>query len=42
MGDIRNAYKVLVAKSEGKRPLGRSRLSWDDIIKVNLKEIMLL
>jgi hypothetical protein len=25
MGDNRNAYKVLVGKPEGKRPLGRSK-----------------
>jgi hypothetical protein len=25
MGDERNAYKVLMGKSEGKRPLGRPR-----------------
>jgi hypothetical protein len=35
----RNAYKILVEKAEGKRPLGRSRRSWVDNIKMDLEEI---
>jgi hypothetical protein len=31
--------KILVEKSEGKRPLGRPRHSWGDNIKMDLKEI---
>jgi hypothetical protein len=34
----RNAYTVLVGKSEGKRPLGRPRRRWDDNIKMDLRE----
>jgi hypothetical protein len=30
MGDKRNAYRLLVGKPEGKRPLGRPRLRWVD------------
>jgi len=30
MGAIRNIYKILVRKPEGKRPLGRSRSRWED------------
>jgi hypothetical protein len=30
-GDKRNAYRILVGKPEGKRPLGRTRHRWDDI-----------
>jgi hypothetical protein len=30
----RNLYKVLVGKPEGKRPLGRSRLRWEDCLGV--------
>jgi hypothetical protein len=26
-----NAYRILVGKPEGKRPLGRPRCMWDDI-----------
>jgi len=32
MGDMRNAYNILVGKPEGKRPLGRPVCRWDDII----------
>jgi hypothetical protein len=39
MGEMRNVYKVLVRKPEGKRPLGRSRRRWEDNIKMDLKEI---
>jgi hypothetical protein len=35
----RNAYKILVGKSEGRRPLGRSRRRWVDNIKMDLREI---
>jgi hypothetical protein len=30
---------VLVGKPEGKRPLGRSRCSWEDNIKMDLQEV---
>jgi hypothetical protein len=33
MGDKKNAYRVLVGKPEGKRPLGRPRRRWEDNIK---------
>jgi hypothetical protein len=35
---IRNAYRILVRKPEGKRSLGRSRRSWMDNIKMDIKE----
>jgi hypothetical protein len=35
-GKGRGVYRVLVGKSEGKRVLGRPRLRWEDIIKVDL------
>jgi hypothetical protein len=41
MGDMRNAYRMLVAKPEGKRPLGRLGLRWKDNIKMDLSEIVL-
>jgi len=31
MGEMRNAYRILVAKPEGKRPLERPRSRWEDI-----------
>jgi hypothetical protein len=38
-GEKRNAYRILVGKPEGKRPLGRSRRRWEDNIRINLREI---
>jgi hypothetical protein len=39
MGETRNAYRILVGKPEGKRPLGRPRRWWVDNIKIDLGEI---
>ena len=39
MEQSRNAYRVLLGKSEGKRPLGRPRRRWEDNIKINLREL---
>jgi hypothetical protein len=36
----RNAYRILVGKPDGKRPLGRPRHWWVDNIKMNLREKM--
>ena len=33
-------YRVLVRKLKGKRPLGRSRLRWEDNIKMDLQEVV--
>jgi hypothetical protein len=38
-GEKRNAYRILVGKLEGKRPLGRPRCRWVDNIKMDLREI---
>ena len=35
----RNAYRVLVGKPEGKRPLGRPMRRWEDNIKMDLREV---
>jgi hypothetical protein len=32
------AYRVLVGRPEGKRPLGRPRRRWEDDIKMNFKK----
>jgi hypothetical protein len=39
MGEKRNTYRLLVGKSEGKRPLGRPRRRSVDNIKMDLLEI---
>jgi hypothetical protein len=38
-GKKRSAYRILVGKPEGKRPLGRPRRRWDGDIKMDLAEI---
>ena len=35
----RGVYRVLVVKTEGKRPLGRPRLRWENNIKIGLQEV---
>jgi len=39
MGEI-NAYKILVGKPEGKRPLGRPRGRWEGFIRMDLRGII--
>jgi hypothetical protein len=39
MGEKRNAYRLLVGKPEGKRPLERPRRRWMDNIKMDLGEV---
>jgi hypothetical protein len=39
MGEKRNAYRLLVGKPEGKRPLRRPTCRWVDNIKINLGRI---
>jgi hypothetical protein len=36
IGEKRNAYRLLVGKAEGKRPLGRPRRRWVDNIRMDL------
>jgi hypothetical protein len=37
-GERRGVYRVLVGKSERKRPLGRPRCRWEDNIKMDIQE----
>jgi hypothetical protein len=39
MGEGRGVHRVLVGRSEGKRPLGRPRRRWEDNNKMDLREI---
>jgi hypothetical protein len=39
MGERRGAYRVLVGKTEGRRPLERPRRRWEDNIKMDLREV---
>jgi hypothetical protein len=38
MGEGRGVYRILVGRPEGKRSLGRPRRSWEDNIKMDLRE----
>jgi hypothetical protein len=38
MGAMGNAYKILIGKPEGKRPLGRQRRIWKDNTRMDLTE----
>jgi hypothetical protein len=37
MGEGRGVYRVLVRKSERRRPMGRPRHRWEDNINVDLQ-----
>jgi hypothetical protein len=39
MGEGRGAYRILVERPEGRRPLGRHRRKWEDNIKMDLEEV---
>jgi hypothetical protein len=39
MGERRGAYRALVGKPEGRRPLGTPRRGWKDNIKMDLREV---
>jgi hypothetical protein len=39
MGERRGAYRALVGKPEGRRPLGRPRRIWEDNIKKDIREV---
>jgi hypothetical protein len=39
MGEKKGAYRILVGRSEGRRPLRRPRRRWEDNIKMDLQEM---
>jgi hypothetical protein len=38
-GERIGTYRVLVGKTEGKRPIGSPRRRWEDNIKMDLQEV---
>jgi hypothetical protein len=38
-GEKRNAYRLLVGKPEGRRPLGRPRCRWVENIRMDLGDV---
>jgi len=39
VGEKRGAYRILVGRPEGKRPLGRPRRRWEDNIKIDMQVV---
>jgi len=39
MREMKNAYKLMVGRREGKRPLGRPNHRWRDTIRMDVREI---
>jgi hypothetical protein len=39
MGEGRGAYRILVGRPEGRKPLGRLRRRWEDNTKMDLQEV---
>jgi hypothetical protein len=39
MGEKRGAYRILVGRPEGRRPLGKHRRRWEENIKMDLQEV---
>ena len=39
MEEAMSAFKILIGKPSGKRPLGRPRRRWEENIRIDLKEI---
>ena len=39
MGNERGAWKLLAGRPEGKRPVGRPRMRWENNINLDLREV---
>ena len=42
MEEGRSAFKILIGKLTGKRPLGRPKRRWDDNIRMHVKKIVVI
>jgi hypothetical protein len=40
MGEMKNAYRIVLEKTERKTPIDSSEYRWKDNIKMDLKEIV--
>jgi len=40
MENRRDVFRILMGKPEGKRPLGRPRLRWEDNIKMDVQDMI--
>jgi len=38
IGEMNNAYQILVGNPESKRPVGRPRCRWEDHIRMDVRE----
>jgi hypothetical protein len=39
MEETRGTYRILVGRTEGRRPLGRPRCRWEDNIKMDFQDV---
>jgi hypothetical protein len=39
MGEKRSSHRILVGRREGRRPLGRPKLRWEENMKMDLQEV---
>jgi hypothetical protein len=39
MGEKKGAYRILVGRPDGRRPLRKPRRTWEDNIKMDLQEV---
>jgi hypothetical protein len=40
MGKKRGAYRIVMVRPDGRRPLGRPRRRWEDNIKMGVQEVV--